>query len=102
MPTSAPVPHFLFLDQPSQVYYPPDQNIKIDDTMEKMSDRDRQALRRIFNLIFDVVESLTPSFQIILTEHADLSDDDRFQSSVVEKWREGHALIPNDWNVQNA
>ncbi len=99
---SRPVPHFLFLDQPSQVYYPPDQDISTDDSLEYLSDIDRQALRRIFKLIFDAVESLYPNFQVIVTEHADLKDDNRFQSSIVEKWRQGEALIPQEWNVQDS
>lgn len=99
---SRPVPHFLFLDQPSQVYYPPDQDISADDSLERLSDTDRQALLRIFKLIFDVVESLAPNFQIIVTEHADIKDDDRFQSAVVERWRQGTALIPSEWNVSDS
>ena len=96
---SRPVPHFLFLDQPSQVYYPPDQDMRVDDSLDRLSDIDRQALRRVFKLIFDVVESLAPNFQIIVTEHADLKDDDRFRSSIVERWRQGEALIPKDWFI---
>ena len=99
---SRPVPHFLFLDQPSQVYYPPDQNVSVDDSLERLSDTDRQALRRIFKLIFDTVEVLNPNFQVIVTEHADLKDDDRFQSSIVEIWRQGAALIPQEWNAQDS
>jgi hypothetical protein len=91
----------LFLDQPSQVYYPPDQEVSADDFLESLSDTDRQALRRIFKLVFDTVESLIPDFQVIVTEHADLKDDERFQSSIVERWRQGAALIPQEWNVQD-
>ena len=99
---SRPVPHFLFLDQPSQVYYPPDQDLRIDDSLERLSDSDRQALLRVFNLIFEMVESLAPNFQIIVTEHADLKDNTQFQEAIVETWRRGYALIPEDWSSREA
>ena len=94
---SRPIPHFLFLDQPSQVYYPPYQEPDRDDSLGRLSNTDREALRRIFKLIFDVVKDLAPNFQIILTEHADLKDDVQFQEAVVERWRQGVALIPPEW-----
>jgi len=92
-----PTPHFLFLDQPSQVYFPPDQDVKVDDSLEKISDQDRESLKKIFNLIFSVVESLKHEFQIIIVEHADLKDDVQYQSSIIERWRNGNALIPKEW-----
>lgn len=95
---SRPVPHFLFLDQPSQVYYPPDQDLKVDDSLNSLRSGDRQSLQRIFAFLFEVVES-TPNFQLIVTEHADLRDDVRFQSSIIERWRSGAALIPEEWKT---
>jgi hypothetical protein len=89
-----PVPHFLFLDQPSQVYYP--QDIELDPTMDATNDEERQAVLKMFNLIFDVVEDLAPHFQVIITEHANLGDA-RYQSYIRENWRGGHALVPTDW-----
>jgi Protein of unknown function (DUF3732) len=89
-----PVPRFLFLDQPSQVYYP--QDIELDPNMDTTKDEERQAVLRMFNLIFGVVESLAPNFQVIITEHANL-DDGRYQSYVRENWRGGKALVPSDW-----
>ncbi len=46
----------------------------------------------MFNLIFGVVESLAPNFQVIITEHANL-DDERYQSYVKENWRGSKALV---------
>lgn len=89
-----PVPRFLFLDQPSQVYYP--QEIKLDPSMSASNDEERQAVLRMFNLIFDVVDSLAPNFQVVIIEHANL-DDERYQSHVRENWRGGNVLVPNDW-----
>lgn len=89
-----PVPRFLFIDQPSQVYYPED--IKLDPNMDDSKDEERQAVLRMFNLIFDVVDSLAPNFQMIIIEHANL-DDERYQSHVRENWRRGNVLVPHNW-----
>jgi hypothetical protein len=91
---SRPVPHFLFLDQPSQVYYPAEQNIE--SSLIDLEDEDRAAVVRMFELVRDVVNELHPDFQIIITEHADISED-WYQEAVVERWRNGNALIPTEW-----
>ncbi len=91
-----PVPAFLFLDQPSQVYYPPDQDAEYQGSLAAIGDEDQQAVSRMYNLIFDVVETLSPQFQVIVTDHADLAEP-RFQSVVAERWRGGQALVPVDW-----
>lgn len=93
-----PVPSFLFIDQPSQAYYPPEQNIALNDSLDNLSDDDREAVSEMFNFIFDVVENLAPNFQVILLEHANLRSDKRFQSYIIdEEWRNGKALIPQEW-----
>jgi hypothetical protein len=89
-----PVPRFLFLDQPSQVYFPPENDI--DGSMALLEEDDRQAVSRMFRLVFDVVEGIAPSLQVVITEHADLSDD-WYQDAVVERWRGGPKLVPEDW-----
>jgi hypothetical protein len=89
-----PVPHFLFLDQPSQVYFPAEQNLQRSAT--DLDDEDRAAVVRVFELIRDVVEELHPNFQIIITEHADIAET-WYEEAVVERWRNGIALIPAEW-----
>jgi hypothetical protein len=91
-----PVPNFLFLDQPTQVYYPKERDNELQGSMEESSDEDKEAVSRIFKLIFEVVKSLAPKFQIIITDHADLKDKD-FQKSVIARWRGDEALIPKEW-----
>jgi hypothetical protein len=93
-----PVPRFLFLDQPSQVYYPRDRDAKLKGSLEKLKDEDRAAILRMYKLVFDVIRKLDPDFQVIITDHADLADKD-FQFAVVERWRDGKALIPKDWSI---
>lgn len=89
-----PVPRFLFLDQPSQVYFPADPDAA--DALQPPSDVDRVHLARLFRLLFTVVAELAPHFQVILTEHADLAED-WYQSAVTERWRGGTALVPESW-----
>ncbi len=89
-----PVPRFLFLDQPSQVYFPPEKDI--DGSMSMAGEDDRRAVSRMFRFVFDVVEKLSPSFQVVITEHADINEI-WFQNAVIERWRGGTKLIPDNW-----
>lgn len=84
-----PVPRFLFLDQPSQVYFP-------EDTSENFEDKDIEAVKRIYNLILEFIQDLHPDFQIIITDHANFNED-WFQDSVRANWRDGEKLVPEDW-----
>lgn len=86
-----PIPRFIVIDQPTQVYYPPE---KTDDLVEISSDE--LAVSKMFEFIFKVVSSLTPHLQVIITDHAFLKSDN-FVKSVREVWRDGLKLIPNDW-----
>ncbi len=83
-----PVPHVLFIDQPSQVYFPPetgDENV------------DSEEIRTIYKFIYKFVQELSPNMQIIVVDHADIQED-YFQDSVIEKWWDkGDGLIPLDW-----
>jgi hypothetical protein len=95
-----PVPNFLVLDQPSQVYFP-SQTYRalsgtVGDTMAAR-DVDTAAVQRMFAFLFDACERLSPDFQVIVTEHANLADT-RFQAALVEEpWLDGRALIPFEW-----
>lgn len=89
-----PVPRFLFLDQPSQVYFPPERDAN--GSMVGIGENDRSAVIRMFQLIFRVVEDLSPGFQVLITEHADI-DEEWYQNAVIERWRGGLKLIPENW-----
>ncbi len=95
-----PVPGLLMLDQPTQAYFPDELSGKIapaeDRSLDDFDDDDREAVRRLFKLIFDVTEQLSPNLQIILTDHADLNED-WFQSAIIERWRGGKKLVPLSW-----
>lgn len=96
-----PVPNFLILDQPTQVYFPSKEAYRsleggTPGELEK-ADADILAVDRMFNLLFETCEKLYPNFQIIVLEHANL-DDKRFQNALVEDpWTGGRALIPEEW-----
>ena len=91
-----PVPGFVFFDQPSQVYFPPEK--VIDGSLAAVSDDDRQAVSRMFKLVFDAVAEVAPGLQVIVTEHADINDE-RYQQAIAERWRGGLKLVPADWPV---
>jgi glutathione S-transferase len=90
-----PVPRFLLLDQPSQVYFPSD-----DPDGGSANDEDRQALTHLLQVINEVTEELAPNLQVILLEHADLTTTAWFNSAVVERWRDDRALIPEHWKAE--
>ncbi|MEW5788285.1 MAG: DUF3732 domain-containing protein [Pseudomonadota bacterium] len=91
-----PVPSFLLLDQLSQAHFSPDATPRDGVTQEKI-DSDRKAVKGLYSLIFDVVESQRGKFQVIITDHPDFSDDARFQAALRERWRDGLKLVPEDW-----
>jgi len=97
-----PVPGFLVLDQPTQVYFPSMQEYAAlsgttQETLE--SDADLDAVGRMFGLLFSVCTDLAPNFQIVVLEHANLPDQ-RYQQALVEEPWSGLgnlALIPENW-----
>jgi hypothetical protein len=88
-----PVPRFLMLDQPSQVYFPQDRPVR-DEAQEP--GEDEIAVSRIFNFLHSAVTALKGDFQIIVMDHADLREE-FFQGAVIQRWRKGEALIPPNW-----
>jgi hypothetical protein len=88
---SRPVPRFVVFDQPSSTYFLPEYEEADPDGIE------RQNVLRMFEWLYtrSTIE-FAAGFQIILTEHADLAAD-WFQAAVVERWRDGKALVPQEW-----
>jgi len=98
-----PIPRFLFIDQPTQVYFPSEKVYKeADGSIKKTeSDADLVAVRRLFELLLRFTQEDAPGFQIIVTEHANLRDQ-WFQDALVEKpWAKPPALVPEDWPSQS-
>lgn len=94
-----PIPQFLLIDQPTQVYFPSEQIYKeADGTIQKTeTDADLKAVHRLFELLLKFTQEDAPGFQIIVTEHANLRDQ-WFQDALVEQpWGKPPALVPEDW-----
>ncbi|CAN5175121.1 DUF3732 domain-containing protein [soil metagenome] len=94
-----PIPRFLLIDQPTQVYFPSEAvYAETGGSIEKTEkDADLEAVRRLFELLRRFGEIDAPGFQIIVTEHANLRDG-WFQSALVEPpWAKPPALVPEDW-----
>jgi hypothetical protein len=94
-----PLPRFLMIDQPTQVYFPSEQVYKeADGSIQRTEeDADLAAVRRLFAWLRKFSEELAPGFQIIVTEHANLRDQ-WFQTALVEgPWAKPPALVPDDW-----
>jgi Protein of unknown function (DUF3732) len=91
---SRPVPRFILIDQPSQAFFPQDRQSGGD--LEELSDTDRQHTKDLYRLMYDEVAHHDGALQLIVLDHADFADQ-WFQDSVVQRWRDGAALIPADW-----
>jgi len=89
-----PVPRFVFLDQPSEVYFPEDSDWENKRT--NRDDEDRDAVKKMYRLAFDLVNELNLNMQIIITDHANIKED-WFQKSILERWRDGKGLVPEEW-----
>ena len=95
-----PIPRFLLIDQPTQVYFPSEQVYQeADGSIQKTeADADLKAVRRLFELLLKFTQEDTPGFQLIVTEHANLREQ-WFQDALVERpWTKPPALVPEDWN----
>ena len=91
-----PVPRFIFIDQPSQVYFPEDADWQRQENGSVNIGEDRQKVEIMYRLAYDVVQNLNGQLQIIITDHANIQQP-WFQDCIIERWREGRKLIPVEW-----
>ncbi|CBA16806.1 DUF3732 domain-containing protein [Xanthomonas albilineans] len=99
-----PIPRFLLIDQPTQVYFPSEQVYRdADGSVQKTeADADLDAVRRLFELLLKFTREDVPGFQLIVTEHANLREQ-WFQNALVEEpWTKPPALVPEDWPTETA
>ncbi|MES1937719.1 DUF3732 domain-containing protein [Salinisphaera hydrothermalis] len=97
-----PIPRFLLIDQPTQVYFPSEQVYRdADGSIQKTeADADLTAVRRLFELLLRFTQEDAPGFQLIVTEHANLREQ-WFQDALIEEpWTKPPALVPEDWPDQ--
>lgn len=80
-----PVPRFLFLDQPSQVYFPSEFDEKKIDEVE---------VNKMYKFIIDRTKKLDGKLQVIIVDHAET----QFKDFICENWWEDDKnLVPKDW-----
>jgi hypothetical protein len=93
-----PVPGFLMLDQPSQVYYPPEHPPEQDEKgdLSILDDEDKAAVHRLYELLLKFANKLAPEMQLIVVDHVDIREA-WFADTVVERWRGGPTLVPGSW-----
>ena len=83
-----PVPRFMFLDQPSQVYFPSEFDEKKTDWNE---------VNKIYQFVIDRTTELQGQLQVIIVDHADLKKDS-FREFIRENWwPDDKNLVPIDW-----
>lgn len=83
-----PVPNFLFLDQPSQVYYP---------SSSDEQKTDMEQVKKMYEYMIKKTQELDGKLQIIIVDHVG-QDEEFLQKYICEKWwGKGKALIPEDW-----
>lgn len=98
------VPSLLFLDQPSQVYFPAQKDTGDEFNPEESGigkiDEDMTAVNRIFTLLYDFCKKHGNGIQIIVTDHADdlkIEGLEDFEEIVRARWRkEGEGLVKLD------
>jgi hypothetical protein len=91
-----PVPRMLLLDQVTQPFYPSEVAKDSGNPDLIRSDADRNTVRGMFELMYRFTIDLAPNFQLIVSDHANLSDQ-WYQDCVRYSWRNGDALVPQAW-----
>jgi hypothetical protein len=98
---ASPVPSFLVIDQPSQVYFPRKLAVRSDDDIAEpdFTDDDIDAVRNILGTIGTVAGRAQGQLQVIVLDHAPPSIWRNLQNVVeVEEWRDGKSkLVPLEW-----
>lgn len=84
-----PVPNFMFLDQPSQVYFPSMAEIE--------ENKDLQAVSRIYSFIATQVLLHNGKLQVIVVDHAHLEDEVFRKHTIESWWDDDKKLVPLSW-----
>ena len=98
------IPQFLFIDQPSQAFFPERMQARRkrkeqSDKVELDSD-DIVRVKRIFRALSEAVSRTNLALQIVLIDHVGESAWEGVKDvRLVERWRGSDALIPPEWRV---
>jgi hypothetical protein len=97
----SPVPGFLVIDQPSQVYFPKKVATREGEETEEpqfTSDEDIEAVQKAFRVLGSVVGRAAGKLQVIVLDHAPKTVWGQLPNVVeVEEWRDGRKLVPTEW-----
>lgn len=100
---NSPVPAFLVLDQPSQVYFPKRvltrvEDEEADEEEPRLRDEDVDAVRMAFDVMGKVVLSAKGQLQLIVLDHASQDVWGDVEGVVgLPEWRNGIKLVPMEW-----
>lgn len=100
----SPVPAFLVLDQPSQVYFPKRiiAHMDEDDSDEveepQLRDEDVDAIRKAFEVMGAVVTNANGKLQLIVLDHASRDVWGEINGVIgLPEWRHNVKLVPLEW-----
>lgn len=98
---SSPIPAFMVLDQPSQVYFPKRIVAPVDVQEEdepRLRDEDVDAVRMAFKVMGQVVLGTNERLQLIVLDHASRDVWGDVPGVVgLPEWRNGVKLVPMEW-----
>lgn len=97
---SSPVPGFMVLDQPSQVYFPKRVVTRPDEEVgePQFRDEDIDAVRKAFEVMGQVVLKADSKLQLIVLDHASRDVWGNIPGVVgLREWRDGIKLVPMKW-----
>lgn len=101
----SPVPGFLVIDQPSQVYFPKNLVRRQDeeDKELRLRDEDIDAVRKVFEVLGNVVTKAEGKLQVIVLDHASRDVWGEIPGVVGRReWRDGVKLVPMPWLEANS
>ncbi len=98
---SSPVPNFLVIDQPTQVYCPtPGSGDKIDeDKWKEAIEEETNGVKLIFKTLSHAIARSKGNLQILITEHAEPPMWEGLEHiKLIDIWRgDNDFLIPREW-----
>lgn len=97
---NSPVPGFLVLDQPSQVYFPKNVVRRPDEEEQelRLRDEDIDAVQKAYEVLGKVVLQAKGKLQVIVLDHASRDLWGNIPGVVgLKEWRDGTKLVPMKW-----
>jgi hypothetical protein len=97
---NSPVPGFLVVDQPSQVYFPKNAVRRPDEEEQelRLRDEDIAAVQKAYEVLGKVVLQAKGKLQVIVLDHASRDLWGNIPGVVgLKEWRDGIKLVPMKW-----